>query len=83
MCEYCEGKTPLLYIEHDDNTGVNDPVSIKIEYFGTRPFIISEYKKSKPSITSCNVSSDRKKQCSVMRWGCTINYCPMCGKKLI
>lgn len=82
MCEYCDGKNPIVDMG-DDNLGTDGRVSIKIEYIGARPFITSEHKKNEHSIDFCNVSSDRKKEWLVMRWGRTINYCPMCGKKLI
>lgn len=82
MCEYCEGKKPLTDKIYDDGSKFDDRLSTRIEYMGSVPIIISEYKAKNFHWPFCRTLTEEQRKVLAQRWAVEIIYCPICGEKL-
>ena len=82
MCDYCECKKPLTDKVYEDGSKFDDRLSVRIEYLGSIPIIVSEYKKKNFNWPFCKLTEEQK-DFLAKKWAVSINCCPMCGKKLV
>lgn len=82
MCEYCENGKHLNDKVYSDGTKFDDYYSNYIEHKeGLGPCLVSEIKRK--AFHNWYGLPEEVYERFATSWGVDINYCPMCGRKLV